>query len=167
MAHPNLGPFICKQLIQHLVTSNPSSSYVRDIAAVFAATIDSPTQLQEVVRAIVLHPAARGAVKQGSNYGRLREPALFMTGLLRALNGSTDGALNSVVVGQAQIGSSQMSQNVFNAPSVFNFYSFEHEVAGTDPPLLGPEFQIHSTSTAYSGRLRQSDRLFVDTGHVG
>ena len=41
-----------------------------------------------------------------------------------------------------------MSQNVFNAPSVFNFYSFEHQVPGTDPPLLGPEFQIHSTTTA-------------------
>jgi uncharacterized protein (DUF1800 family) len=148
MAHPNVGPFISKQLIQHLVTSNPSSGYVRDIAGVFTATIGSPTQLAEVVRAILLHPAARGRVKEGPKYGRLREPVLFITGVLRALNASTDGVLNSVVVGPAQIGSMQMSQNVFNAPSVFNFYSFQHQVAGTEPPLLGPQFQIHSTTTA-------------------
>ena len=71
-----------------------------------------------------------------------------MTGVLRSLNATTDGVLNSVAVGPAQVGSSQMSQNVFNAPSVFNFYSFEHQVPGTDPPLLGPQFQIHSTTTA-------------------
>jgi uncharacterized protein (DUF1800 family) len=148
MAHPNVGPFISRQLIQHLVTSNPTAVYVRDVANVFSSTIDSPTQLQEVVRAILLHSAARGNVKSGPRYGRLREPVLFITGVLRALHATTDGVLNSVVVGPAQIGSSQLSQNVFNPPSVFNFYSFEHLVAGTDPPLFGPEFQIHSTTTA-------------------
>ena len=81
----------------------------------------------------------------------IREPVLFMTGLLRALNGSTDGALNSVVVGQAQIGSSQMSQNVFNAPSVFNFYPFEHEVAGTDPPTLGRSSKFTPPRPPYAG----------------
>jgi uncharacterized protein (DUF1800 family) len=148
IAHPNVGPFISKQLIQHLVTSNPSAQYVRDIAGVFAASIGSPTQLQDVVRAILLHPAARGHVKRGARYGRLREPVLFITGVLRALNATTDGVLNSVTIGSTQIGSAQMSQNVFNAPSVFNYYSFQHQVAGTDPPLFGPQFQIHSTTAA-------------------
>jgi uncharacterized protein (DUF1800 family) len=148
VAHPNVAPFISKQLIQHLVTSNPGAEYVRDIAGVFAASSGSPTQLQDVVRAILLHPAARGNVKQDADYGRLREPVLFMTGVLRALNATTDGVLNSVTIGATQIGSSQMSQNVFNAPSVFNYYSFQHQVAGTDPPLLGPQFQIHSTTAA-------------------
>jgi hypothetical protein len=148
MAHPNVAPFISRQLIQHLVTSNPSAAYIEDVARLFTSTIDSPTQLQDVVRAILLHAAARGSVKSGRAYGRLREPVLFMTGVLRALHATTDGALNSVVVGPAQIGSLQMSQNVFNSPSVFNFYSFEHLVPGTDPPLAGPQFQIHSTTTA-------------------
>jgi uncharacterized protein (DUF1800 family) len=148
MAHQNVGPFLSKQLIQHLVTSNPTPRYVRDIAGVFTATISAPNQLEQVVRAILLHPSARGNVKRGDRYGRLREPVLFMTGVLRALNASTDGVLNSVTVGPSQLGSSQMSQNVFNAPSVFNYYSFEHQVAGTDPPLVGPQFQIHSTTTA-------------------
>jgi uncharacterized protein (DUF1800 family) len=146
--HPNVAPFISKQLIQHLVTSNPDSLYVRDVANVFRRNTDSPTQLQDVVRAILLHPSARGEVKRDANYGRLREPVLFVTGILRALNATTDGVLNSIVVGQAQVGTSQMSQNVFNAASVFNFYSPAHQIPGTTPPLLGPQFQIHSTTTA-------------------
>lgn len=148
MAHPSAAPFMSKQLIQHLVTSNPRPDYVSDVASVFVEHAASPTQLQEVVRAILLHPHARGNAKGGKNYGKLREPVLFMVGLLRALNATTDGVLNSIVVGSASIGSSQLSQNVFNAPSVFNFYSPEHQIADTDPPLFGPQFQIHSTTTA-------------------
>jgi uncharacterized protein (DUF1800 family) len=148
MAHPNVGPFISKQIIQHLVTSNPSRGYVKDVADVFAANLGSPTQLREVVRAILLHPEARGDVKTDATYGKLREPVLFIAGLLRAFNGSTDGVLNSVVVSGSPIGAAQMSQNVFNPPSVFNFYSPGHQIAGTDPPLVGPQFQIHSTTTA-------------------
>jgi uncharacterized protein (DUF1800 family) len=148
MAHPNVGPFISKQMIQHLVTSNPSRRYVKDVADVFAAHLGSPTQLREVVRAILLHPQARGDVKSNATYGKLREPVLFIAGILRAFNASTDGVLNSVVVRGSPIGAAQMSQNVFNPPSVFNFYSPDHQVAGTDPPLLGPQFQIHSTTTA-------------------
>ena len=149
VAHQNTAPFVSRQLIQHLVTSNPAPSYVADISGVFAATADSPTQLREVVRAILLHPDARGNVKDAPNYGRLREPVQFIVNLLRALNGTTDGVLNSIVLPDgSQIGSSQIGQNVFTAPSVFNFYSPNHVIPRTDPPLFGPEFQIHSTTTA-------------------
>ena len=61
--HPNVAPFISKQLIQHLVTSNPSTAYVQRIASVFVATRTSATQLFEVVRAILLDPEARGDSK--------------------------------------------------------------------------------------------------------
>ena len=64
--HPNVAPFISKQLIQHLVTSNPSNAYVQRIAQVFAATRTSATQLFEVVRAILLDPEARGDAKDPS-----------------------------------------------------------------------------------------------------
>src|SRR5205823_8721005 len=61
--HTNVAPFISKQLIQHLVTSNPSSGYVQRIAVVFTASRTSPTQLFEVVRAILLDDEARGDSK--------------------------------------------------------------------------------------------------------
>ena len=61
--HPNVAPFITKQLIQHLVTSNPSPEYVQRMANVFAANRTSATQLFEVVRAILLDPEARGDFK--------------------------------------------------------------------------------------------------------
>ena len=36
-AQPSLPPFVCKQLIQHLVTSNPSAAYVKRVADVFVS----------------------------------------------------------------------------------------------------------------------------------
>ncbi len=147
MAHQNTAPFISRRLIQHLVTSNPSGQYVADIAGVFRNSRSSPQQLFEVVRAILLHPEARGAFTPVPT-GKLREPVLFITNVLRALNGSTDGVLNSIVIDGSPMGSAQMGQNVFTAPSVFNFYSPNHVVPRTDPPLFGPEFQIHSTTSA-------------------
>ena len=149
MAHQNVAPFISRQLIQHLVTSNPSPGFVADIAGVFVATTKSPQQLYEVVRAILLHPEARWGVLKYVMTGKLREPVLFITNILRALNASTDGVLNSIItIDGSPIGSAQLSQSVFAAPSVFSFYAPNHVIPRTDPPLFGPQFQIHSTATA-------------------
>jgi uncharacterized protein (DUF1800 family) len=152
--HPNVAPFISKQLIQHLVTSNPSDGYVRRVADVFVANADSPTQLQEVFRAILLDHEAIGDSAGGKRYGHLFEPALFMTNFLRLFNvasfdrlGPSDGVLNSVSIGNYQIGSSQLSQDIFNAPSVFNFYPPNATVPGEES-LLGPEFRLYTSSTA-------------------
>ena len=147
MAHQNVAPFISRQLIQHLVTSNPSRRYMADIAGVFRSSQSSPQQLWEVVRAILLHPEARGTFTRVPT-AKLREPVQFITNVLRALNGATDGVLNSIVIDGSPMGSAQMGQNVFAAPSVFSFYSPNHVVPRTDPPLFGPQFQIHSTTSA-------------------
>jgi uncharacterized protein (DUF1800 family) len=56
------------------------------------------------------------------NYGKLRKPVQFITNLLRAFNATSDGVLNSLNVSGSSIGSADMSQDVFNAPSVFSFY---------------------------------------------
>ncbi|HJU63992.1 MAG TPA: DUF1800 family protein, partial [Candidatus Binatia bacterium] len=123
--HSNVAPFIGKQLIQHLVTSNPSPAYVARISAVFMATANSPIQLYEVVRAILLDTEARGDFIDPTlqpNYGKLREPVQFITNLLRAFNATGDGVLNSLNVSGSAIGSADMGQDVFNAPSVFSFY---------------------------------------------
>jgi uncharacterized protein (DUF1800 family) len=148
--HQNVAPFISKQLIQHLVTSNPSPGYVERIAGVFAAKREAPTQLQEVVRAILLDPEARGDFKDPAaepSYGKLREPVLFITNILRAFNATSDGVLDALNVEGSAIGSGAMSQEVFRAPSVFNFYPPTARMPG-EPGVLGPPFTIFSSLTS-------------------
>ena len=143
--HPNVAPFVSKQLIQHLVTSDPTPAYVGRVAAVFNANRTSPTQLKEVVKAILLDPEARGDIKTDPRYGKLREPVQLVTNLYRHFNvsdaagtGLSDGDVNRFPSGQAQ--------NAFNAPTVFNYYPPNFIVPGTT--LLAPEFGIFTTSTA-------------------
>ena len=155
--HPNVAPFISKQLIQRLVTSNPSAAYVQRIANVFLANRTSPTQLFQVARAILLDPEARGPSKSPTtepNYGKLREPVLFITNVLRAFNATSDGILNSLNVGGSLIGSADMSEDLFNAPSVFNFFPPTARVPGEN--ALGPEFAIFSSLTS----LRRSNFVY-------
>ena len=136
--HPNLAPFICKQLIQRLVTSNPSPKYIGDVAAVFANNgAGVRGDLAAVVKAILSHSeAALGTPTSG----KLDEPALFITGLVRELNATVaDHPFMSDL-------SSDMGQRVLFAPSVFNYFSPSFRVPGS--PLLGPEFQILNTATA-------------------
>jgi uncharacterized protein (DUF1800 family) len=147
--HPNIAPFISKQMIQHLVSSNPSPGYVARIAAVFTANQTSSTQLFEVVRAILLDDEARGDAKDPAtfpNYGKLREPVQFIANTLRAFNATSDGVLDSVNVGGSAIGSADMGQDVFNAPSVFSFYPPTARVPGES--VLGPQFVLFSSLTS-------------------
>lgn len=147
--HPNVAPFISKQLIQHLVTSNPSPAYVKRVAEVFTANSNSSIQLFTVARAILLDPEARGDfIDPGTdpNYGKLREPVLYITNLLRAFNATSDGVLNSLNVGGSSIGAAEMGQDVFNAPSVFSFYPPTARVPGEN--VLGPQFAIFSSLTS-------------------
>ena len=90
--HHNTGPFIAKQLIQRLVTGNPSPAYVQRVATVFnnnGAGVRG--DLKAVVRAILMDAEARGPAKTDPTFGTLREPVLMITGMIRALNGVTDG----------------------------------------------------------------------------
>jgi uncharacterized protein (DUF1800 family) len=148
--HQNVAPFISKQLIQHLVTSNPSPGYVARVAGVFATHRESPTQLQEVVRAILLDPEARGDFKDPvgePHYGKLREPVLFMTHILRAFQVTSDGVLDIFNIEGSALGSAAMGQDVFKAPSVFNFYPPTARVPGA-ASVLGPQFAIFSSLTS-------------------
>ncbi|MGH9501584.1 MAG: DUF1800 family protein [Terriglobales bacterium] len=140
--HPNVGPFISKQLIERLVTSNPTPEYVGRVSAVFADNGSGVRgDLKAVVAAILLDPEARRgddpAQTQPSD-GKLKEPVLFITNLLRAMNGVSDGASLSDRA-------SDMKQPPFFSPTVFNFYHPDHVIEGTT--LLGPEFEIFDTST--------------------
>lgn len=141
-SHPNVGPFISKQLIERLVTSNPSPDYVGRVAAVFADNGNGVRgDLKAVVTAILMDPEARrgdDATQAQPNDGKLKEPVLFITNVLRAMNAVSDGASLS---DQA----SNMKQQPFFSPTVFNFYHPDHVIQGST--LIGPEFEIFNTST--------------------
>ncbi|MGZ4780205.1 MAG: DUF1800 family protein, partial [Thermoanaerobaculia bacterium] len=138
--HPNTGPFIAKQLIQRLVTGNPSPGYVQRIAGVFADNGSGVRgDLKSVVRAILLDAEARGAVKTDPTFGTLKEPVLMLTSLLRATGGVTDG-------NRLEGAASSLGQRPFYSPTVFNYFPPDATIPGT--AILGPEFAIHTSNTA-------------------
>lgn len=156
--HPNVGPFIGKQLIQHLVTSNPSPAYVQRVARVFNNDCDAlylsgctnvRGNMKAVVQAALLDPEARGDVKTDPNYGKLREPAQYVLGTLRAFNAksfdktsTSDGVLGTR---SSTDFTGTLDQPIFQPNTVFSYYQPEYEVPGTR--ILGPVFGILSTST--------------------
>ena len=156
--HPNVGPFLGKQLIQHLVTSNPSPAYVERVARVFnndcnglysQGCTNTRGNLKFVVQAILLDPEARGDVKTDPNYGKLREPAQYINGFLRAFNVKS---LDKTTTSDGVLGNrsttdftGSIDQAIFQPPTVFSYYQPHYEVPGTK--ILGPAFGILSTTT--------------------
>jgi uncharacterized protein (DUF1800 family) len=141
--HPNVGPFVSNELIQHLVTSNPSPAYIQRVASVFNDNGSGVRgDMKAVITAILMDPEARRgddpATAVGTD-GHLQEPILYMTGLLRAFGATSDGS-NLAFYGNG------MGQEALYAPSVFNFYSPSYVIPGTT--MYGPEFQILTTATS-------------------
>ena len=137
--HPNVGPFISKQLIQKLVTSNPSPGYVARVTAKFN---DDGTgkrgNLAAVVKAILLDAEARPATVAATT-GKVKEPLLRLTQLWRAYGAQ---AAND----QYRIGNinAVFGQGPLQSPSVFNFFSPFYGPPGeiSDQGLVAPELQI-------------------------
>ncbi|HEY3350513.1 MAG TPA: DUF1800 domain-containing protein [Thermoanaerobaculia bacterium] len=146
VAHPNVGPYVSTQLIQNLVTSNPSAAYVGRVAAVFNNNGSGVKgDLAATVRAIVTDPEALAGATD-PNFGALRDPAFYTIALLRALGataasgtGPSDGVLAPQVL--------NLGQNVFNPDTVFSYYPNENPLPGS-ATLTGPEFGIQSALTA-------------------
>jgi uncharacterized protein (DUF1800 family) len=149
----SLAPFVSKQLIQHLVTSNPSPGYVSRVATAFdagkfsgfGATFGSGQRgdMQAVIAAILLDAEARRGddpATANAGDGHLREPILFIVGILRAFNASSDGSWPMTF-----LASSFLNQTPLFAPSVFNFFPPDYNIPGT--ALLGPEFALDTTAT--------------------
>ena len=139
-AHPNLGVFVGRQLIQHLVTSSPSPGYVARVAAAFDGLGTGVRgDLRATLRAVLLDPEARRDPAGQPDFGRLKEPLLFMTGLVRHLGGAGQGyGLTSYTA--------NMAQDVWSPPTVFGFYSPDYRLPGTG--VNAPPFQIYAESTA-------------------
>ena len=140
--HPNVGPFISRQLIQRLVTSNPSPAYIGRVAAVFNNNGRGVRgDMGSVVRAILLDTEAR-TLPIGNNSGKVREPIVRMANWMRAFGASSDS-------GDWRIGptsaNTSLGQTALTSPSVFNFFR-----PGYTPPnsrigaagLVAPELQI-------------------------
>jgi hypothetical protein len=112
------------------------------------------------VRAILLDPEARGNVKTDPDYGHLREPVLFATNLLRPFNPKSiarteesDGVINGITT--------IIDQDVFNSPSVFNYYQFDYTIPNTN--LSAPEFAILTTGTTLK-RQNVVNKMVFGTG---
>jgi uncharacterized protein (DUF1800 family) len=142
--HPNVGPFMAKQMIQRLVTSNPSPAYVGRVAAVFNNNGQGVRgDLGAVVRAVLLDAEARNmSAGNDANFGKVREPVLRLSNLMRTF-GATSVSGNWTVGSTS--GSTSFGQSPLASPSVFNFYR-----PGYSPPntktgnagLVAPELQI-------------------------
>lgn len=144
--HPNVGPFVCRQLIQHLVKSNPSPAYVSRIAAVFANDGSGVRgDLKAVVQAILMDPEARaGDANPSDNGGHLREPVLFMTDMLRAFNFTSTAQYDNWY--PLTSNSELLSEVPYSADTVFNFFPPDYYIPGTTDNA--PEFGIENSATA-------------------
>ncbi len=146
--HPNLPPFVSKQLIEKLVTSNPSPAYIQRVAQAFsngkynAYGSGKRGDMQATLAAILFDQEARRGDLAGSaaaSDGKLREPIVMVISIARAFHATTDGTgFNNWA--------SNMSQGLFNSPSVFNFFPPDSLIPQTT--LNGPEFAILNTNTS-------------------
>lgn len=146
-AHPNVGPFIGKQLIQRFVTSNPSPAYVSAVASAFdnnGAGVRG--DMKAVIKAVLLHPEAR-AVSDRS--GKIREPILRLSALLRAFGYASDSG--NFRIGNTDNAGSSLGQTAMRSPTVFNFYRPGYVAPGTQAAnagLVAPEMALAQETTA-------------------
>ena len=149
--HANVGPFIGRQLIQRLVKSNPSPAYIERVTAVFNDNGSGVRgDMQAVIKAILLDDEARNpSFITDPTHGKLREPFFRFTQMVRAFHFANpqDKFWDA---GWDVEGS--LRQYMFNAPSVFNFFSPSYSPPGAvgDAGLVAPEFQLLNSYTAIS-----------------
>ncbi|MEP2735902.1 MAG: DUF1800 domain-containing protein [Erythrobacter sp.] len=150
--HPNVGPFFGKQMIQRLVTSNPSPAYVGRVADAFNNN-GSGTRgdLRAVFKAILLDDEAQSAAGlTDTTYGKVREPMLRFAQWARTSGLNSDSGF--FLLGNLSDAANRLGQAPLRSPSVFNFFRPGYSPAGTqsaDMGLVAPEFQIvNETSVA-------------------
>ncbi|WP_454675143.1 DUF1800 domain-containing protein [Achromobacter pestifer] len=153
-AHPNVGPFIGTQLIQRLVTSNPSAAYIGRVSAVFDDDGGGTRgNLKAVVRAILLDPEARNPDLSDPAWGKVREPILRFSGWARAFGAtSTNGEWAMPDTTDNTI---RLAQSPMRSATVFNFFRPRYAPPVTELArrhLVAPELQI-TDETSIAGYL--------------
>jgi uncharacterized protein (DUF1800 family) len=154
--HPNVPPFVCTQLIQHLVTSTPSPAYISRVTAVFANNGNGVRgDMQAVLTAIFTDPEARAGDSNPSyDGGHLREPMLWITDVMRGLGYVNTTSSNNYFY--LSPWSNTLSQSPYASPSVFNFFPPDYVIPGTT--LNAPEFGLENTGSVMD-RLSLADTL--------
>jgi uncharacterized protein (DUF1800 family) len=165
--HPNVGPFIGRQLIQKLVTSNPSPAYVSRVAAAFANNGKGERgDMKAVIRAVLLDPEAREATAaQVEGYGKLREPIVRLANWMRAFKAAPPSG--RFQVGNTDNAGTSLGQSPMRSGSVFNFFR-----PGYTPPntrmgaagLVAPEMQI-TNETSVAGYMNTMQNVIQ--GYLG
>jgi uncharacterized protein (DUF1800 family) len=143
--HPNVGPFIGRQLIQRLVTSNPSPQYVAAVGAAFNGGAVRG-DMRAMLKAVLMHPEARTV---SNSSGKVREPVLRLSAFLRAFEFKSDSGLFRINV--TDNAGDSLGQTPLRSPSVFNFYRPGYVPPGTESAAAGlavPEMQIAHETTA-------------------
>jgi uncharacterized protein (DUF1800 family) len=149
--HPNVGPFVCQQLIQHLVTSQPSPAYVARVASVFADNGNGVRgDLKAVVQAILMDIEARaGDTNATYNGGHLREPLLYVANAIRGLGftftGGGTGTGNEYYYTLGNY-SNPLGEKPYTSGSVFNFFPPDYIIP--DSKVNAPEFGQENTASA-------------------
>jgi hypothetical protein len=144
-AHANVGPFFARQMIQRLVTGNPSPAYVARVAAAFNDNGSAQRgDLKAVWRAILLDPEARDpATAARSGYGKVREP---MARLVQWGHTFGDAPARSRWYFHGWVGDAGvLGQSPMRSPSVFNWFRPGYVPPSTEmavQDLTAPEFQI-------------------------
>lgn len=147
--HPNTGPFIARELIQRLVTSNPGPGYVYRVAQVFANNGNGVRgDLGAVVRAILTDYEARSPqVAATQSFGKLKEPLLRNTALFRAFAAGSDNGRYNIANAE-----NNLAQAPQRSPTVFNFFEPNFVLPGAlaSAGLYAPEYQVLTDTTAIS-----------------
>ncbi|MBI5260111.1 MAG: DUF1800 domain-containing protein [Burkholderiales bacterium] len=165
--HANVGPFIGRQLIQRLVTSNPSAAYVGRVAAAFNNNGQGVRgDMKAVLRAILLDDEARSdAGLAATGFGKLREPVLRMVQWARSFNATSSSG--DWLVGNTSDPATRLGQSPQRSASVFNFFRPGYVPPNTpiaSQTLVAPEFQITNESSV-AGYLN-SMQTAVGNGHA-
>lgn len=146
--HPNVGPFLGRLLIQHLVKSNPTPAYIERITNVFNDNGNGVRgDLGAVVKAILLDDEARNCIwTKNDSSGKLKEPIQRYTQYLKGLSATSDTWFWNGGFAQQVL----TEQYTLSSPSVFNFflpdYQPNSEIANAN--LVAPEFQIFNSATS-------------------
>ena len=153
--HPNTPPFISKRLIQRFTSSNPSPTYIEDVANAFISGYDiygngngGRGDLNAVIHAILLHPEARTpSLSIDNTYGKLREPLIKFISYSRSFNLTS---LNTYGLYPFAYLYDKIGQEPYLYPNVFNFYRPDFQPLGEilNNNLEAPEFQPFTDVTA-------------------
>jgi len=173
VGHSTTAPYISRILIQRLVTSNPSADYIARVSAAFGEDGD----MKAVIKAILLDSEARNpGVANSTSFGKVKEPILRITNLLRLLDGGSDIALDDSTNGLdlpfanhyerfatiLRIGDIDIGQHALGSPTVFNFFSPDYAPTGELAlnSLVAPELEINTESRMFA-TLNIMDRLLA------